>query len=65
GEVLLNRYGVIVVRPEKHPGVRVVPATVLADWLVSPEGQAQIGGFGVERFGQPLFIPDAHPIQTR
>lgn len=65
GEALLNRYGVIVVSHDKHAGARVAPAKVLADWLVSPEGQTLIGEFGVERFGQALFIPDARPAQTR
>jgi hypothetical protein len=27
--------------------------------VVSPPTQAVIGGFGVEKFGAPLFVPDA------
>ena len=30
-----------------------------ADWIVSPEGQAVIKDYGVEKFGQPLFVPNA------
>lgn len=57
---LLNRYGVIVVSPTTHPGVKAREARLLAEWLVSPQGQRLIGEFGVERFGQRLFHP-AHP----
>jgi tungstate transport system substrate-binding protein len=34
-------------------------AIAFADYLVSPETQALIGSFGTEKFGQPLFTPDA------
>ena len=61
GDELINRYGAIVVSPATHPGVRAAQAKALADWLVSAEGQKLIGDFGVQRFGQPLFVPDAHP----
>jgi len=29
------------------------------EWLLSPDVQEMIGGFGVDKFGQPLFYPDA------
>lgn len=58
-EELLNRYGVIVVSPSAHPGVRAAQGKTLADWLVSAEGQKLIGEFGVKRFGRALFVPDA------
>jgi tungstate transport system substrate-binding protein len=57
--ILLNIYHVIRVNPEKWPKVNVAGGTAFADYLVSPEGQALIGSFGVEEFGQPLFVPDA------
>ena len=56
---LLNVYHVIAVNPEKWPAVNADGAAAFADFLVSAEGQARIGAFGVEEFGQPLFIPDA------
>ena len=56
---LLNIYHVIIVNPEKWPKVNLAGATALADFLVSADGQALIGSFGVEEFGQPLFTPDA------
>lgn len=65
GDDLINRYGVIVVSPDSHPGVRAAQGKVLADWMVSAAGQRLIGEFGVPRFGQALFVPDAHPNRAR
>ena len=56
---LLNVYHVIAVNAEKWPAVNLDGAAAFADFLVSAAGQALIGSFGVEEFGQPLFIPDA------
>ena len=56
---LLNVYHVIVVNPEKWPKVNVDGARAFAAFLVSAEGQELIGKFGVDKFGQSLFIPDA------
>jgi hypothetical protein len=28
-------------------------------WICSVETQKKIGGFGADRFGQPLFYPDS------
>jgi len=56
---LLNVYHVIIVNPDKWPKVNLAGATAFADFLVSPDGQALIGDFGVAKFGQPLFTPDA------
>jgi len=50
---------VIVVNPEKHPAVHAAAARRFAEWLVSPETQKRIGEFGREKYGQPLFFPDA------
>jgi tungstate transport system substrate-binding protein len=54
---LLNQYGVILVNPEKHPGVKKEPGQTFVDWLVSPEGQAAIAGYKID--GQQLFFPNA------
>ncbi|HPC83549.1 MAG TPA: substrate-binding domain-containing protein [Thermoanaerobaculaceae bacterium] len=59
GDEMLNRYGAIVVNPAAHPRVKAAQARVLAEWLVSRDGQRVIGEFGKDRFGQPLFVPDA------
>ena len=56
---LLNIYHVILVNPARWPRVNQAGAQALADFLISPEGQALIATFGVERFGEPLFVPDA------
>jgi tungstate transport system substrate-binding protein len=53
-----NVYHVMEV-PNAGPGARA-----LADFLVSPEAQRFIEGFGVGRFGRPLFVPDALPDTT-
>jgi len=58
---LYNPYGVIPVNPEKVPGVNNKLAEDFAAWLISPETQAQIGEFGVETYGQPLFNPNTAP----
>ena len=56
---LLNVYHVIVVNPEKWPQVNYEGAQAFAFFLASNDTQALIGEFGIEQFGQPLFIPDA------
>jgi tungstate transport system substrate-binding protein len=58
-ERLLNRYSVITINPDKHPHLHHDEANRFAEYLISPAGQEAIGAFGVERFGQALFIPDA------
>jgi tungstate transport system substrate-binding protein len=44
---LLNRYDVIELNPKKHGKLRLPEAKMLADWLVSPEGQQAIDGYQV------------------
>jgi len=56
---LLNVYHVITVNPDKWTAVNADGATAFADYITSVEGQKLIGTFGVEKYGQPLFIPDA------
>jgi tungstate transport system substrate-binding protein len=55
---LRNPYGAILVSPARHPHVKAAQGQAFIDWLVSPEGQADIGGYTVE--GEPLFFPNAH-----
>lgn len=59
--LLANRYAVIVVNPERHPHVRADAARRFADYLASPEGRRRIADFGRDKFGEPLFTPDAGP----
>ncbi len=42
---LLNRYDVIELNPKKHGKPRLAEAKILADWLVSPEGQQAIDAY--------------------
>jgi len=57
--LLLNVYHVIEVTPSKWPKVNAAGARAFADYMVSPKAQDAIGRFGVEKFGAPLFVPDA------
>jgi tungstate transport system substrate-binding protein len=57
--LLLNRYSVIVVKADKHKPAEHERARRFAEFLIAPATQKVIGEFGVERFGQPLFVPDA------
>jgi len=57
--VLLNIYHVIEVNPAKWPKVNVAGAKAFADFMVSKETQETIRTFGVDKFGSPLFFPDA------
>ncbi len=58
-KALLNVYHVIIVNPAKHPNVKVDAARAFAAFLVRPDIQKVIGDFGVDKLGQPLFVPDA------
>ncbi len=56
---LLNVYHVIDMTDRAGDRVNAEDAKAFADWIVSPEAQERIGGFGVERYGTALFTPDA------
>lgn len=60
-KALLNPYGVMAVDPDKHPGVQFAMATNFVQWILSPDAQKMIGTFGTDKFGQPLFYPNAQP----
>jgi tungstate transport system substrate-binding protein len=57
--VLLNVYHVMQVNPEQFKRVNAEGGKAFVDFMVSADTQKLIGDFGVEKFGQPLFIPDA------
>ena len=57
--ILLNIYHVIEVNPAKWPKVNAAGAKAFADFMVSKEVQEIVKTFGVEKFGSPLFFPDA------
>jgi tungstate transport system substrate-binding protein len=56
---LLNIYHVMIINPEIWPGINLEGARGFVDYLISPETQAMIETFGVDLYGQPLFVPDA------
>jgi tungstate transport system substrate-binding protein len=58
-KVLLNIYSVMEVNPANGPRVNAVGGKVFADFMVAPQTQNVIKSFGVEKFGQPLFVPVA------
>ena len=57
--VLYNQYGVICVNPEKNDAINYEGAKAFQNWIVSEETQTLIGEYGVEKYGAPLFTPNA------
>jgi tungstate transport system substrate-binding protein len=57
--ILLNIYHVIEVNPKKWPKANFTGAKAFGDFMVSKDTQAIIKTFGVDKFGSPLFFPDA------
>jgi tungstate transport system substrate-binding protein len=47
------------VNPASGPRVNSVGGKAFADFMVAPETQKVIAKFGVEKFGQSLFVPVA------
>ena len=56
---LLNIYHVIEISSAKWPKVHADAGRAFANFMVSKKVQEVIGHFGVEKFGAPLFVPDA------
>jgi len=54
---LLNIYSVMEVNPANGPRINTAGGKAFADFMVAPQTQAVIKGFGVEKYGQPLFVP--------
>jgi tungstate transport system substrate-binding protein len=54
---LLNVYSVMEVNPANGPRVNAVGGKAFADFMVSPAVQQVIKTFGVDKYGQPLFVP--------
>jgi tungstate transport system substrate-binding protein len=57
---LLNVYHVITVNPDKWPKVNYEGATAFFKFMTESSTQDVIGKFGVDKYGQKLFIPDAN-----
>ncbi|MGB4782350.1 substrate-binding domain-containing protein [Candidatus Methylomirabilis sp.] len=56
---LLNIYSVMEVNPARFPKVNAAGGKAFADFMVSPAAQEVIKSFGIDKFGEPLFYPDA------
>jgi len=56
---LLNIYSVMEVNPANGPRVNAAAGRAFADFMLSPAVQATIRTFGVDKYGQPLFVPIA------
>jgi tungstate transport system substrate-binding protein len=56
---LLNVYHVITVNPAKWEKVNFDGAMAFLKFMIEPSTQDAIGQFGVDKYGQPLFYPDA------
>jgi len=54
-KALLNQYGVIVIPDAKNQA----GGQAFADYVLSPEGQKVIGAFGLEKYKEQLFTPNA------
>ena len=58
-KALLNVYSVMEVNPANGPRINSAGGKAFADFMVSPLTQKVIRNFGVEKFGQSLFVPVA------
>ena len=47
------------VNPDKFPKVNAEGGKAFVEFMVSKEAQDEIAKFGVDKFGEPLFVPDA------
>jgi len=57
--VFFNVYHVMQVNPDKFSKVNGPGGAAFVEFMISEEAQNIIRDFGVDKFGQPLFIPDA------
>jgi tungstate transport system substrate-binding protein len=58
-KLLLNIYSVMEVNPANGPRVNAAGGKAFADFMLAPETQGVIKTFGVDKYGQPLFVPIA------
>jgi tungstate transport system substrate-binding protein len=56
---LLNIYSVMEVNPANGPRVNVAGGRAFHEFILAPETQAVIKTFGIDKYGQPLFVPIA------
>ena len=54
---LFNQYGIILVNPAKHLGIKREMGQAFIDWIISSEGQDAIAAYRID--GEQLFFPNA------
>jgi tungstate transport system substrate-binding protein len=59
GDRPLLNYSVMQVNPSNGPRVNTAGGAAFADFMVSSDTQKIIKTFGVDKYGQPLFVPVA------
>lgn len=64
GASLLNIYSVMTVYNDKQPVKKIQMANNFINFLISPQTQADIGKFGVDKFGKALFTPMSESVPT-
>lgn len=57
--ILNNQYAVICVNPDKNENINAEGAKAFQEWLLSDEVQTMIGEYGVDDYGEQLFVPNA------
>ena len=57
--ILLNIFSVLEANATKFPRVNAAGGKAFADFMLSKEVQEVIKTFGVDKYGEPLFFPDA------
>jgi tungstate transport system substrate-binding protein len=50
---------VIAVNPNKGPQINTALTETFIDWIISLPVQEKISQYGVDEFGQALFVPDS------
>jgi tungstate transport system substrate-binding protein len=64
GSSLLNIYSVMTVYNDKQPVEKIKMANNFINFLISPQTQADIGNFGVDKYGKALFTPMSVSVPT-
>ncbi len=64
GASLLNIYSVMAVYNAKQPADKITMANNFINFLIDPATQADIGKFGVDKYGKALFTPMSAEVPT-
>ena len=64
GASLLNIYSVMTVYNTKQPADKIKMANNFVNFLIDPATQADIGTFGVDKYGKALFTPMTVEVPT-